>query len=71
MNPSPFWLASVHKCVGFTGLKKETTGATVRVSLAAVKTLSCIGDQMKSFLVLSRGHSGANSVVIELVHADN
>ena len=71
MNPNPLLLASVHRRVSFSGSKKETTGATVRMSLLAMKALSCIGDHKKSFFVLRSGRSGANDVAIELVHPDS
>jgi len=47
------------------------TVATVRMSLTAMKALSCIGDYKKSFFILRSGHSGATDVANELVHPDS
>jgi len=66
-----FLLVSVHRRVDLTGSKKETTGATVRMSLAAMNALSCIGDHKKSFFGLRSGLNRANDVAIELVHSDS
>jgi len=71
MNHNPLLVVSVDRHVGFTGSKKETTGATVRISLAAMKALSCIGDHKKSFFVLRGGLNRANDVAIEVVYPEN
>ena len=71
IKPRPCLLASVQRHVGLLVSKNANVGATVSDCLALSNAWSCSVAQVKSFLVLRRGRSGARSPATALVLAES